>query len=496
MLYLLLAVLPSHPSQAQERTARRSMAQAVLLINTNIARPPVSPVGLEYVGEALIQGGVAVHVLDLSFETNWKAAAQRALEDGEPLLVGLSVRNTDDCSFASRKSFLPWISGVVTEVRRLTEAPVFLGGGGFSTMPEAVLQATQANGGVEGDGEAALLALAKCLAKGEDFARLPNMVYWRNADVMRNPRVDVDLRNLPTPHRRIFDNKRYEEFGAMVGIETKRGCSQKCIFCADPLAKGRKVRLRPPQIIVQEAQGLVDQGVSWLHLCDSEFNLPVEHAKDVCRAIIQGGIGKKIRWYCYCSPIPFDQELASLMEVAGCAGINFGVDSLCDEQLHRLGRVHSSSDVHHLVSLLRSQGLNYMFDLMIGGPGETAETARLTINRVKQLDVPLVGIATGVRVYAHTPLAKAIADGSIKGGLHPDKRQAAHEPLFYLSPLIGSDAPALIDELTAGDSRFLALATPAKKGSYNYADDDVLCQLIERGARGAYWDIIRRNLGG
>ncbi|GAG76083.1 unnamed protein product, partial [marine sediment metagenome] len=103
---------------------------------------------------------------------------------------------------------------------------------------------------------------------------------------------------------------------------------------------------------------------------------------------------------------------------------------------------------------------------------------------------------TGVRVYAHTPLAKAIADGSIKGGLHPDKRQAAHEPLFYLSPQLGSHAPALIDELTAGDSRFLALATPAEKGSYNYADDDVLCQLIERGARGAYWDIIRHNLGG
>lgn len=137
-----------------------------------------------------------------------------------------------------------------------------------------------------------------------------------------------------------------------------------------------------------------------------------------------------------------------------------------------------------------------MFDLLIGGPGETAETATMTINRAKQLDVPLVGIATGVRVYPNTPLARAIADGSIKGGLHPDKGQAAHEPLFYLSPLLGNQAPALIDELTAGDSRFLALSRPAEKGSYNYADDDVLCQLIESGARGAYWDIIRRNQRG
>jgi hypothetical protein len=472
------------------------MAQAVLLINTNIARPPVSPVGLEYVAQALIEAGMSPQVQDLSFVTDWKAALQRAFKDCEPLLVGLSVRNTDDCSFASRKSFLPLIGDVVSEVRKHTAAPVFLGGTGFSTMPEAALQATQADGGVEGDGEEALLALARCLAKGEDFRRLPNMVYWRNADVIRNPRVDVDVRYLPSPHRRVFDNKRYEEFGAMVGLETKRGCSQKCIFCADPVAKGRTIRLRPPEIIVQEAQGLIDQGVSWLHLCDSEFNLPAEHAKDVCRAIIQAGIGNKIRWYCYCSPTTFDQELAALMEATGCAGINFGVDSLCDEQLHRLGRAHSSRDVHDLVALLRGQGLNYMFDLLMGGPGETAETARLTINRAKELDVPLVGIATAVRVYPHTPLAKAIADGSVTGGLHPDKRQAAHEPLFYRSPLLGNEALALIHELVAGDSRFLVLATPAEKGSYNYAGDDVLCQLIERGARGAYWDIIRQNRRG
>ena len=35
------------------------MTRAILLINTNVARPPVNPVGLEYVGEALIEAGVS-----------------------------------------------------------------------------------------------------------------------------------------------------------------------------------------------------------------------------------------------------------------------------------------------------------------------------------------------------------------------------------------------------------------------------------------------------
>lgn len=468
------------------------MTRSILLINTNVARPPVSPVGLEYVGEALVDARLPVHVLDFSFASDWKASLQKQLRDNEPLAVGLSVRNTDDCSFVSRKSFLPWIGNVVTELRGLTEAPIILGGVGFSIMPDVVLQATKADGGIEGDGEDALLALTECLAKGMGFTQLPNMVHWHDGKVVRNPRVNVDLRHLHVPRRRLFDNKRYEQFGAMVGIETKRGCPGKCIFCADPVAKGNTMRLRPAENVAQEIQNLADQGVSWLHLCDSEFNIPMEHAKDVCRAIIKKGLEEKIRWYCYCSPVPFDEELTRLMKAAGCAGINFGVDSLCDEQLHRLGRIYLSNDVAQLIRLVHAEGLNYMCDLLIGGPGETEETAEITINGARELNMALVGIATGVRVYPYTPLGKAVASGSIKEGLHPETSGGQEQPIFYLSPSLGNNAVALINKLIDGDPRFLLLSAPAEEGSYNYADDEVLCQLIQRGGRGAYWDIIRQ----
>jgi len=472
------------------------MAQAVLLINSNVAKPPVSPVGLEYIGEALVDANVPLSVLDLSFEPDWKACLQRELKEYEPLAIGLSVRNTDDCSFASRKSFIPWISNLVTELKKLTASPIFLGGTGFSAMPEVVLRATNADSGIEGDGEEAFVALVKSLQRGESFKHLPNLVYWHEGKVIRNPRADVDPKHQPIPRRRIFDNRRYEHFGAMVGIETKRGCPQRCIFCADPLAKGNSFLLRPPERIVLELKDLADPGVSWLHTCDSEFNLPIEHAKDVCRAIIQAGLESRINWYCYCSPVPFDEELLELMKVAGCAGINFGVDSLCDEQLHRLGRTHSSEDVQKLVHLLHSKGMNYMFDLLVGGPGETVDTLRTTISRVKEFDVPLAGIASGIRVYPDTPLGKAIVDGRITGGLHPDATSAPHEPVFYLSPPLGDNVSELIADLVADDSRFLFLAAPSEKGSYNYADDEGLSQLIKEGARGAYWDIIRRNRSG
>jgi hypothetical protein len=135
-----------------------------------------------------------------------------------------------------------------------------------------------------------------------------------------------------------------------------------------------------------------------------------------------------------------------------------------------------------------------MFDLLIGGPGETVSTIRTSIDRAKEFGIPLVGIAAGVRVYPGTPLEKAIDDGRIIGGLHLGTEPAPHEPVFYLSPSLGDNVPKLIAQMVANDPRFLFLAAPEEDGSYNYADDERLSLLIKQGARGAYWDIIKRNM--
>jgi radical SAM superfamily enzyme YgiQ (UPF0313 family) len=462
-----------------------------VLINTNITRPPVSPVGLEYVAETLEQAGIPISIIDLAFEADWRQAIKRRLKDSEPLAVGLTVRNIDDSSFISKKSFLPWISQLVEETRKLTAAPLILGGIGFSIMPEAVIESVHADLGVYGDGEETMLLLAESVMAGQDISALPNIVYWYKGKVILNPRADVDLNHVPQARRRLFDNRKYEQVGAMVGVETKRGCSGACIFCADPVAKGKRVRTRPSAIVAQELHALVEQGISWLHFCDSEFNLPITHAKEICRTIINHRLHNRLRWYGYCSPAPFDRELAKLMKKSGCNGVNFGIDSLCDEQLLRLGRSHRLKDVTELVHILRDEEINFMFDLLIGGPGETERTVSTTINKAKELDIPLAGISVGVRVYPDTPLGKAVAGGFGNQGLHPTTASPP-QPVFYLSPLLGDRPLDLVQRLVARDPRFLLLAEPADKTNYNYADDESLCRLIAEGNRGAYWDIIRR----
>ncbi len=464
----------------------------LILVNANISHPPVSPVGMEYVGHWLANAGIPVELIDLAFEPDWEGALRQVLSHTEPLAVGISVRNTDDCSFTTKQSFLPWISQLVREVKQLTDAPVVLGGVGFSIYPEPIVELTQADLGIDGDGEEATLHLIECLTRGREISELPNLVYRRDQRIVCNPRAEANLKTMPLPHRQLFDNPRYEREGAMVGVETKRGCSQQCIYCADPVAKGKRIRTRPPEMIADEMEGLLEQGVSWFHLCDSEFNLPLWHAKEVCRALLQRGLGDKLRWYCYCSPLPFDHELARLMRNSGCVGINFGVDSLCDDQLARLARSHRLSHIQELVHILKEEGLNFMFDLLIGCLGETEETVRTTIEQVKRLEPPWVGIAVGVRIYPHTPLWELTSNFSVQD-LHPPQTPDFSEPAFYLSLSLGTDPLGLVRQLIGDDPRFMLLSVPAEVASYNYVDDQFLCQAIAQGARGAYWDILRNS---
>jgi hypothetical protein len=464
-----------------------------VLVNTNVVRPPVSPVGLEYLGEALREAEIAVEVVDLALAPDGLSALGKTLSHLQPLAVGLSVRNTDDCTFATGHSFLPWIAEVVAETKRHTDAPVMLGGVGFSVAPQGVMGATGADMGIAGDGEVAAALLAESLSRREEPWATPGLVYRRGDRVVAHPPYPTPLKRLPPPRRSLFDNRRYQEEGAIVGVETKRGCPRGCIYCADPVAKGRRLRLRPPDMVAAEFAFLLSSGVTWFHLCDAEFNSSPGHAKAVCRALIRAGLGERIRWYTYCSPLPWDDELLALMRRAGCAGINFGVDSLHNPQLRRLGREHRREDVAALVAGLRRTGINFMFDLLVGAPGEDEASVRETVEEAQRLGLPLAGFAVGVRVYPDTPLSRLLACGG-KQGLQPAHHSGLHEPVFYISPALGDDALGLVRHLARDDPRFLVLASPQDANSYNYAaGEGRLQKAIRGGARGAYWDILRKE---
>jgi hypothetical protein len=462
----------------------------IALINTNRMQPPVAPIALDYLAESVNASHHRVELLDLCWEENASAAITRFLANSDFALIGMTLRNTDDCAFTSRQSFLPGFVDLVKTVRENTTAPIVLGGVGFSVMPEQILSLCSADFGVWGEGEFVLPVLADCLEKNEDWRHLPGLVWNRKGSWQRNPAPGESLAALPPMSRTWADNKRYFRLGGQAGFETKRGCSGRCIYCADPAAKGNRVRLRPPAAVADELENLLAQGIDTLHTCDGEFNIPGLHAVEVCREISRRGLGEKLRWYAYCSPVPFSPELAGAMRAAGCVGIDFGADNGDEPMLKRLGRDFVPADIINATRWAKEQGMSVMLDLLLGAPGESRESVVRTVEMVRQAAPDLAGVSLGVRVYPGTELARltaAVENASgLIGGDNPQ------DPLFFMEPRIASSVSGWLDTLIGRDRRFLFFDPSKPKQNYNYNSNQQLVEAIRQGHRGAFWDILRR----
>jgi len=482
----------------------------VLLINTNIMQPPVAPIGLDYVGSALEAVGVEVALLDLAFvgaaplRLSIENELIRGLDLHTPDVIGVTVRNTDDCCLATHDFLLPRIGQWIATLKRHCEAPTVVGGVGFSVMPRETFTFLGADYGIAGDGEEAFPGLVEAICAGrakkspagglcyQNRDHIPGLLWKRpDGEVAFNSPAAADPTRWPLSSRGLVDNGRYTREGGMVGIETKRGCPAGCIYCADPLAKGRRMRLRPPRVVVEEIRDLIAQGADVYHTCDSEFNLPADHGRAVCEAIVETGLGERIRWFAYCSPVPFDRETASLYRRAGCRGINFGCDSASNTMLARLGRDHRRSDILAAVAATKSAGMSCMLDLLLGGPGESRESLRETIELTRSSGADRVGLSVGVRVYPGTPLAREIVsyDSFQDAAL---TTQDFLRPYFWIEPALGDSIHNIVRELVAEDPRFFFMDPACADANYNYNDNSALVQAIQRGYRGAFWDILRR----
>ena len=136
----------------------------VLLINTNLIKPPVAPIGLDYLGSALAANGFEVELLDLNFSKDLKGDIRKKLQD-DFLAIGITIRNTDDCYYLSRDNFLVRIKDIIKHIREYSDSPLILGGGGFSAMPHEIIDYLEADYGIEGDGEFALPGLLQDIVK-------------------------------------------------------------------------------------------------------------------------------------------------------------------------------------------------------------------------------------------------------------------------------------------------------------------------------------------
>jgi radical SAM superfamily enzyme YgiQ (UPF0313 family) len=416
----------------------------VLMISANTEQitMPVLPVGMARVAAAVEQAGHEIRILNLMRPEHAPGGLQEALEEFAPEAIGVSVRNIDDQNREAPKFLLPPVRKVVDECKRLSGAPVILGGPGYSIFPREVLAYLGADYGIQGEGEEAFPQLLSRMKTGGPAADIPGIVLPGGASGPPPQRLRrLDAYPLPRPGVHLTVPEGEDGGELWVPFQTRRGCPMQCSYCSTPAIEGRIMRSQSPKTAARSLLDFADAGYRRFFFVDNIFNMPATHAEALCDSITEAGLD--IAWQAIVYPARLTNRLVEKMARAGCTGVALGFESGHPRVLRALNKRFGPGDVRESAKLLRRVGISRMGFLLLGGPGETRDSVEVSVDFADSLGLDSVKLTAGVRIYPGTELAgRAVEEGVI------DADADLLHPTFYLRPELDGWLQERVGELT------------------------------------------------
>ena len=219
-------------------------------------------------------------------------------------------------------------------------------------------------------GEAALCALVRALAKGETLAHVTNLL-WRGADgIVENARkrehnaisaLLPDFKDVPP--------------GAVVHVRTARSCSFNCAFCTYPSVAG-ELALMEVDTAMAVLRLCAERRVGAVVFTDDTFNVPPDRFEALLDAMIAEDLG--LRWYSFLRCQYVTEAIVEKMRRSGCAGVFLGIESGSDRILKNMKKGAIIDFYRQGIRWLRERGIVTVGAFIFGFPGETTETVAET----------------------------------------------------------------------------------------------------------------------
>ena len=448
----------------------------ILLVSANTLKEPypVYPLGLDHVA-ASIHTRHEVRIEDLNVLPEPGILVER-IRAFAPHLIGISLRNIDNTDTTDPIGFIGGYREVIKKVRQASPAPVVLGGSGFTLFPHRVLSELEADYGIVGEGERFNL-LIDALEGGRDPRGLPGVILPDEANVSfpapwagdRKPRPDQEAAHLSW----------YVDHGAMLNLQTKRGCPFRCIYCTYPLIEGRKLRLVAPDEAARTAMDLEAAGARYIYITDSSFNADITHSLEVARAFRKAGL--TIPWGAFFTPMRLPEDYFKTLTDAGLKHVEFGTDTLSEAVLKSYRKPFTVEQVFSVHAAALSAGCHVAHYFLLGGPDETLATLQETLDNIDNLRKTVLFLFCGMRVYPHTALFdRCLADGLFEHGAD------LLEPRFYQAS--GIDEETIMQAVTrkaAGRPNWVF-------GAGGDATAAIVRRMYARGFSGPLWEYLAR----
>ena len=365
---------------------------------------PVLPLGMALIARAAEEAGHQVAQISLKVEPGELKSLAERIQTVQPDIIGVSVRNIDDQVSLQPRFLLMPLKHVIATCRQNTGSKIVLGGAGYSMFPKHVLDYLGADMGIQGEGEQSFVLLLDKMEKGGDLSTIPGLNH--TAEKISNaPHIndELDLSLLPEPHRHLISLVPAADEVIWLPFQTRRGCPLQCSYCSTALIEGRITRKRSAGSVVDALIQYAAAGFDHLFFVDNTFNLPRGYAIDLCDRMIDAGVN--ITWRCILYPGQVGAELVEKMAQSGCVEVSLGMESGSDTILKKMNKRYRTEDVRRASDLLKANGIRRTGFLLLGGPGETRQTVMESLRFADSLELEMVKVTIGIRIYPGTALA-------------------------------------------------------------------------------------------
>jgi radical SAM superfamily enzyme YgiQ (UPF0313 family) len=226
---------------------------------------------------------------------------------------------------------------------------------------------------------------------------------------------ETDFNELPMPAWGLVDFKNYKGNSPVlkwpsIDTFTNMGCPFQCVFCARPSIY-KTPRFRSPENVVAELRYFTMRGVKEVFFYNDEFNVDLEHAIQICNAIIDakkiGKINKKMifKTQLRTSENLLPERLLGCMAEAGFKVAMWGIESGSQNVLDKIRKGTTVQGNERALQLAHKFGIKNWAFLMTQNLGEKwqdVEKSRKFIKRNrKNIDWLQVTVSTP---YYGTPL--------------------------------------------------------------------------------------------
>ncbi len=372
------------------------------ILAINLALRPNSPVkifpvGLSYVFSSIKRAGYEFELLDIDRYRYSDEDVRKKLEDRkwDIVLLGCIVTGYSK------------VKKLVAEIRETNpESLIVVGNSVASSVPEILLERTEADVAVIGEGDVTAIDILEKWINEKDLHDVKGIYYKNDGQIIQNPNREVipDINTIPYPVYDIFDVEEYiscqinivgeplpmkRELIRPFPVNTARGCINRCTFCYHCFI-GEKYRYRSARNIVDEIKLLNSlYSINYILLWDDLTFFSKKQIAEFVELLLKEKV--EVYWMGAVRGDLFqneeDTELLNKMKDAGCIWLGYALESADEEILKAMKKHVSLDEFRRQKELMDKAGIVSGTSLVLGYPHETPETIAKTYQFCLELGI-------------------------------------------------------------------------------------------------------------